>query len=94
MKLVWTKHAENMRDSIINYIAEDNIDAALEMDLLFGQSAERLLEFPKAGKKGRLPSTYELVVHTHYILVYQIVDDTIESVALAHTSRQFSNLLH
>ncbi len=89
MIIIWSNHAESMRDSIIRYIAQDNIEAAFEFDLLITEACEKLTHFPKIGRKGRISSTYELVIHSHYILVYLIKDMAIEIVTLVHTSRNF-----
>jgi addiction module toxin, RelE/StbE family len=89
MKLLWMRPASAARDEIIEYIAEDNIDAALSMDELFSAADRRIFAHPFSGKPGRVPGTYELVVHPHYVLVYEIEGEEIRILMLLYTSRQW-----
>ena len=63
--------------------------AALEVDDTITAATLRLEEFPLLGRPGRIDGTRELVVHQHYILVYEVVDDTIIILMVLHTSRQW-----
>jgi len=87
MKIVWAKRATLARSDLIDYIAEDNVLAALEVDDTITAATFRLAEFPLLGKPGRIDGTRELVIHQHYILVYEIVDDAILVLMVLHTSR-------
>jgi len=87
VKLVWTPEALQDRFDIWDYIAADNPYAAARMDELFSESAGRLTEHPKLGRAGKIPGTRELVSHEHYLLVYEINDDTVWVLALVHTAR-------
>ena len=89
MRLFWTEPANEARVAIIQRIAEVDIVAALAMDALFVSATERLLEYPFSGKTGRISGTRELVVHEHYVLVYETSDDTIYILMVLHTSRQW-----
>ena len=89
MKLVWARRATLARNDLINYIADDNVLAALEVDDTITAATLRLKKFPLLGKPGRIDGTRELVVHQHYILVYEIVDDTIIINMVLHASRQW-----
>ncbi len=89
MNIFWLRSANNDRNSIIEFIAKDNIDAALKLDDLIESACLKLQEFPNLGKKGRLKNSLELLIHPHYFLVYRIEDDRIEVLALVHTSRNF-----
>jgi addiction module RelE/StbE family toxin len=91
MRVVWTEPAEEDRGQIILFIAQDNPQAALEMDDLFTAAAASLAAFPTRAKAGRVSDTRELLVHRHYILVYGIdVDaDTVYIKAVLHTARQW-----
>lgn len=57
MRLEWIIRARSKRQSIIEYIAEDNFDAALRMDAKLQEVAESLLIFPKKGAEGRIRGT-------------------------------------
>jgi addiction module RelE/StbE family toxin len=89
MRVVWTDPAEEDREQIVLFIAQDNEQAALEMDDLFTAAADSLATFPTRAKVGRVAGTRELVVHRNYILVYGIDGDadTVYIKAVLHTSR-------
>lgn len=89
MNVVWAERARLARNSLIEFIADDNILAALEVDETISAAVLRLEQFPSLGKPGRIDGTRELVVHQHYILVYEIIDDTIFIVMVLHTARQW-----
>jgi len=89
MRLIWSSRSESELAAIIDYIAVDNLDAALELDFHITSSAERLMGFPKLGKPGRVEGTRELIVHAHYILVYEIDGEELLVLSVLHTSRQW-----
>ena len=59
------------------------------MDSLLREAADSLILFPEKGKPGRIPGTRELIVHKHYTLVYVVAPDTVQIVAVLHSSRQW-----
>ncbi len=87
MRLVWTPEALQDRIDIWDHIATDNPHAAARMDELFSASASRLVEHPKLGRAGKISGTRELVAHEHYLLVYEISNDTVWILTLIHTAR-------
>lgn len=89
MEVVWSEFAEKNLDTIVSYIAGDNIDAALEIDDLLRGAANGLATFPKKGKPGRIPGTRELVVHPSYLLVYLVEKECVHIVTVLHSSRQW-----
>lgn len=92
MIVEWALEAELDRDSIMHEIAADNPLAAIRMDDLFSEGADRLSQFPLLGRIGRCPGTRELVVHESYQLVYEIDDDAIRILAVVHTARMWPPL--
>lgn len=90
MKVRWTSQAEQDRADIMDYLAEDNVRAAIAMDELFGSVAGRLADFPKLGKPGQIAGTRELIAHENYRLVYEVdeAEKTAWVLALIHTARQ------
>ncbi|GAB6043236.1 type II toxin-antitoxin system RelE/ParE family toxin [Endothiovibrio diazotrophicus] len=92
MRVRWTPQAEEDRIAIWEYIAEDNPPAAARMDALFSEAAGQLAHFPEMGRPGRIAGTRELVPHEHYLLVYQIADETTWILTLVHTARQWPPL--
>ena len=89
MEVIWSAVAEADLESIVDYIARDNLMAALVLDDLLRNTAQDLAFFPKKGKPGRHPGTRELVAHEHYLLVYTVTGETVHIVTVVHTSRKF-----
>ncbi|MDR2212440.1 MAG: type II toxin-antitoxin system RelE/ParE family toxin [Pseudomonadales bacterium] len=87
MKVIWTPEAEQDRSEIWDYIASDNVDAAIRMDEIFGAATDRLAEHPLMGKPGLIPHTREFIPHESYRLVYQIEEATVWILALVSTAR-------
>jgi len=86
MEVIWSERAEQDLASIVEFIARDNVRAALEMDRILQNAAGGLAVFPRKGKPGRVPGTRELVAHEHYILVYRLTDEVVYIVAALHSS--------
>jgi len=86
MEVIWSERAEQNLASVVEFIARDDIRAALEMDRALQNAADGLAVFPHKGKPGRIPGTRELVAHEHYILVYRLTDDAVYIVTVLHTS--------
>ena len=89
MQVVWSEPAQQYLDAIVEYIAKDNLQAALDMDVLLREAADSLLQFPEKGRPGRIPGTRELIAHKHYTLVYVIVPGAVQIVTVLHSSRQW-----
>ena len=89
MKLRWTPEAEQDREDIFDYIAQDNEPAAVTMDALFSDAAHNLTDFPQIGRIGQIPGTREWIPHESYRLVYEIEGDTVWILALVSTSKQW-----
>jgi len=89
MKVRWTSEAVRDRLEVMAYIAADNPQAAIEMDGLFGEAADRLARYPELGAVGRVPGTRELIPHRNFRLVYEIDGDTLSILALVHAARQW-----
>jgi toxin ParE1/3/4 len=70
LELEWGEAARADLLGIIDYIADDNANAATELLMEIEQKVERLRERPKLYRRGRVPGTRELVVRPNYIVVY------------------------
>lgn len=46
--------------------------AAIELDERIGYSASSLAGQPYKGRNGRVEGTRELVIHPHFVLVYEV----------------------
>ncbi len=92
MNVQWTPEAELDRLEVFDYIADDNAAAAIQMDVLFGEAAARLADYPYLGHAGKIPGTHKLIPHKSYRLVYQIDQETIWVLALVSTARRWPPL--
>lgn len=89
MRLFWTPEATQDRDEIYDYIEADNPTAALALDELFAEKAGRLIDHPGLGRPGRVAGTRELVAHHNYILVYDVVGESVRVLRVMHAARQW-----
>jgi len=89
IELYWTPESIQDREAIYDYIEADNPIAALALDELFEEKADRLVDHPDLGRPGRFPGTRELVAHQNYILVYDLAGDLVRMLRVLHTARQW-----
>ena len=89
MKVIWTPEAEQDRADIWDYIASDNPVAAVHMDNVFSEAADRLATYPKMGREGLIPGTRELIPHESYRLVYEIDGATVWILTLISTAKRW-----
>ena len=89
MRLAWTPEATRSRNAVYDHIEADNPAAALTMDELFEEKASHLMDHPNLGRKGKVEGTRELVVHHHYILIYDVTGDRVRVLRVLHTARQW-----
>ncbi|NKB84854.1 type II toxin-antitoxin system RelE/ParE family toxin [Brucella grignonensis] len=76
-------------DSIVDHIALENPSAALDIWDDIERQIERLRDFPRSGRIGRMPETRELVVSgTPYIVVYLVSDD-VELIRVLHGAQKW-----
>lgn len=90
MQVNWTSRAGSDREAAIEYIAQDSPAAALsQLDEIEGQT-DRLADYPKLGRPGRVKGTRELVVNrTPFIVVYRIQGETIQILRVLHGAQQW-----
>ena len=85
--LKWRQTAIRDLLAIIDYIADDNPDAAQELkDELEAKSAA-LLKHPHMYRTGRIPGTREMVVQTNYVVVYTEGDNHISILRVLHAAQ-------
>jgi len=79
------------RAGIMDYIAQDNPAAALELDLEFEAKADALPKHPKLYKPGRVKGTREIVVRPNYVMVYavEVEREVITILRVLHTAQQW-----
>lgn len=75
----------------MDHIAEDNPQAALDLDELFEQKADRLIEQPELYRPGRMRGTREMVVHPNYLVIYRVLKDkdVVEVLRVKHAAQQW-----
>lgn len=89
MIVQWLPVAEHDRESQVDYIANRNPKAAIEMGDIVVASAAALGEFPHMGRPGRVTGTRELVlVGTPFILVYRVEVQAVVILRLMHGAQQ------
>lgn len=90
MKIDWSPFA--LRDRIDNFyhIANDSLMSANKVDDAIEASADRLIDFPHLGRKGRVEGTRELVVAgLPYILIYHSEGDCVRILRVLHSAQQW-----
>lgn len=85
----WLTKARNNLATIIEYIAERNDVAALELQEDIERAASQLPQHPYLYRPGRVAGTREIVVHPNYLVVYRIRPAVIEIVTVLHTRQQY-----
>jgi toxin ParE1/3/4 len=68
--LEWRQLARSDLLSIVDYISDDNPDAAQRLKDEIEVKAEKLLEHPRLYRPGRVAGTREMVVRSNYVVVY------------------------
>ena len=86
---IWKQTAIDDRDAIVEHIALDNINAAIEWGDLLMEKSTVLDQHPMLGCAGRIKGTRELVVHPNYILIYRILDGRAEILRVKHAAQQY-----
>ncbi|MBM7344922.1 type II toxin-antitoxin system RelE/ParE family toxin [Pantoea coffeiphila] len=91
MEITWTRLASQDRQRIREYIAEENLFAAIELDKQIGNKAASLAAHPLKARIGRVEGTRELVIHSHFILIYRLRESQkkIEILRVLHTAQQW-----
>jgi addiction module RelE/StbE family toxin len=88
MKVVWLAPSRQDLADIIHYVAEDNPQAAIELDDDILSAAAGLNSFPQRGRPGRVEGTRELIVRKNYIVVYKLLEDKVLILTVLHAARQ------
>ena len=94
MRVTWSERARRDRHHAIDYVAEANIRAAIDVGDRLAAIRKRLEQFPESGRLGRIPGTREYVVlGTPFIAVYRIVGGTIRIMRLFHHAQRWPERL-
>jgi toxin ParE1/3/4 len=87
--LKWLKLALSDLLEIVDYISDDNPNAAQRLKDDIEAKVSRLVDFPKMGRSGRVKGTKELIVFANYIVVYREKDSTIQILRVLHAAQQW-----
>ena len=69
-ELEWKASAAADLMEIVDYISDNNPDAAHALMNEIQHKVAQLPAYPKRGRPGRVEGTRELVVHPNYIVIY------------------------
>lgn len=85
----WKAAAVADLKSIVDYISDDNTDAAQALKDEVEARVSRLPGHPQLYRAGRVDGTREMVVRRNYIVVYTIEADVVTIVRVLHAARQW-----
>jgi addiction module RelE/StbE family toxin len=89
LKLEWRETARADLLAIVDYISDDNPDAAQRLKDDIESKAANLLKRPKLYRAGRIPGTREMVVRSNYVLIYIENIHAVTILRVLHTAQQW-----
>jgi toxin ParE1/3/4 len=90
MEIRWSPEAAAEFTAIIQYIRQDNADAALRVARTIYQTIAQLKTFPNRGRPGRVDGTRELVFPPlPFVVVYRVKESAVEIVRLLHGAQRW-----
>lgn len=89
LKLEWLELARDDLFSIVEYVSEENPDAAQRLLDDISVKVSKLSDFPKVGRPGRVEGTRELVALANYIVVYQEDSSSIRILRVLHAAQKW-----
>lgn len=87
MRLKWTRSALTDLQQILDYIAQDNPQAARALAAGFRQTAEHLTRHPFIGRRGELEGTRELMLHRNFLTTYRVSSEAVEILQIWHVAQ-------
>jgi len=85
----WRETARADLLAIVEYIADDNPDAAQELKDEIETKVSELAKFPQMYKSGRVTGTREMVVRSNFIVVYAEEAKTVSVLRVLHAAQQW-----
>lgn len=89
LALEWRQTARADLLAIIDYISDDNPEAAQRLKDDIEANAARLPEHPKLYRAGRIAGTREMVVQTNYVVIYAEDARAISILRVLHAAQQW-----
>lgn len=87
--ITWKKQAINDLIKIGKKIALDSPVNAAKMVTLVEDKITPLSAHPNLGRVGRQRGTRELVAHENYIVIYRVLETSVEILRVKHTAQQW-----
>jgi addiction module RelE/StbE family toxin len=87
--LEWRQPARDDLLAIIDYISDDNPDAAQRLKDEIEAKTARLPKQPLIYRKGRVAGTREMVVRRNYIVIYAVDARAVSILRVLHAARQW-----
>jgi len=89
MRIKWLKAARQNLDEAMQYVAQDDPEAALRIYEHIRNRVAQLSRQPASGRPGRVYATRELVIEKYpYIVPYRVQGDEIHILRVFHTSQK------
>lgn len=85
----WRRQARADLLTIVNYIADDNPDAAQSLKDDIETKVSQLPAYPQLYRTGRVTGTREMTVRSNYIVVYADNAQTILILRVLHAAQQW-----
>jgi len=93
LQIKWLDLARNDLDSIEDYVAVENPDAAVRVVLRVITAVEILADQPGVGRAGRVEGTRELVLtDIPYTVAYRVKNNTIEILRVLHQAMNWPSV--
>ena len=89
MGIKWTSRAVGNLESVLDYIARDNVLAAVKFRDFIVDKVTVLEHHPHMGRTCDVQGARELVVHENYIVVYRVRHECLEILRIRHARRKF-----
>jgi len=87
--LEWRETARADLLAIVDYISDDNPDAAQRLKDDIEVKAAKLSEHPKLYRAGRVAGTREMVVRSNYVVVYTEDTRAVTILRVLHAAQQW-----
>lgn len=87
--LKWRETARADLLAIVDYISDDNPDAAQVLKDAIEAKVAKLLEHPKRFRIGRVAGTREMLVRSNYLVIYSEDAHTVTVLRVLHAAQQW-----
>lgn len=87
--LEWLPAARSDLLAIVDYISDDNPEAAQRLKDDIEAKAAALLDHPQLYRAGRVAGTREMVVRSSYVVVYREGAQAVTIVRILHAAQQW-----